>query len=126
VVPASGNWPRKKSERLVFFFTNRSPEMQKLIPPDLYVFAEVGLFGFLFAGTRCFGLVFTRLARSGSVLRGLGLSSLIRFSFIRFGFIFGRFRLGRSVRRRSPARRHYVLAGKFARLGRCRDSRTQA
>ncbi len=30
--------------------------MQKLIPPDLYVFAEVGLFGFLFAGTRCFGL----------------------------------------------------------------------
>ena len=39
-----------------FFFTNRSPGVQKLAPRDLYVIAEVGLFGFLFAGTRCFGL----------------------------------------------------------------------
>ena len=76
---------------------------------------------------------------SGLVLGRLRTSCLIRFRFIcsrfvlgrpiRSCFILSRLVLGRlgfdsSVRRCSPARRYYALAGKFARLGRRRDSRT--
>jgi hypothetical protein len=71
-------------------------------------------------------LVLRRFVLACTTRCSIVLFRLARRRAIRSCLVFGRFRLGRSVRRRSPVRRHYVLAGKFARLGRCRDSRTQA
>src|SRR5580692_1780366 len=87
---------------------------------------------------RC-GLVGVRLAFGGSVLGRFRLSCLVRFGLIRARFVLSRsilssfvlgglvfcgLRLVRPARRWSSVRCYHALAGKLARLGRCRNRRT--
>src|SRR5580704_18075340 len=95
--------------------------------------------GFVLGSFVLSGLVLARLTRSCPVLGRFCRGCLVRFglicscfvlnrsvlsSFIFSGLVLGRLGFGGFGRRRSPARRHYVLVGKFSRLGRCRNSRT--